>query len=141
MRMVTIATTAGLLALAGCGPSSQPAPTAPDSGASPVGEAPASVASGAPAEFAVCTGCHAIFAGKNGIGPSLWGVVGRKAGSLPGYAYSAALQKSGIVWTPETLDVWLSGPMTMVPGTKMSFGGYSDAKPRAAVIAYLKTLK
>jgi cytochrome c len=141
MRIVTTATAVFLLGLTGCGRSNQSAPSAPDSGASQVSEAPAALASGAPADFAVCTGCHTIVAGQNAIGPSLRGVVGRKAGSLPGFAYSGALQKSGIVWTPERLDTWLSGPMTMVPGTKMSFGGYSDPKQRQAVIAYLKTLK
>lgn len=138
MRMVTVmAAAAGLLlGLAGCGSSSQSAANAPGTG-----EEPASLAAGAPADFAVCTGCHAIAAGQNNIGPSLWGVVGRKAGSLPGFDYSAALRKSGIVWTPEKLDIWLAGPMAMVPGTKMSFGGYSDPKQRQTVIAYLKTLK
>lgn len=129
------------MAVAGCGRSNQLAPGAPDSGSPQVSEAPAALASGAPADFAICTGCHAIDAGRNGIGPSLRGVVGRKAGSLPGFAYSAALQNSGIVWTPERLDTWLSGPMTMVPGTKMSFGGYADPQQRQAVIAYLKTLR
>jgi cytochrome c len=139
MRMKS--TAAGLLlALTGCGSANQPAPGAPDSSAAQVSEAPMALAASAPADFAVCTGCHTIVAGQNGIGPSLRGVVGRKAGSLPGYAYSAALQKSGIVWTAQQLDTWLSGPMTMVPGTRMSFGGYSDPKQRQAVIAYLKTL-
>ncbi len=140
MRMMTIAAIGVLTALGGCGPANQPAPGAPDSG-TPVGEAPAEPAPGAPAEFAVCTGCHAVVAGRNGIGPSLRGVIGRKAGSLPGYAYSAALQKSGIVWTPARLDNWLSGPMDLVPGTKMSFGGYAGPKQRQAVIAYLETLR
>lgn len=141
MRIVTTAALVLALALAGCGSSNQPAPAASGNASSPTGEAPASLASGAPADFAVCSGCHAIVAGQNIIGPSLWGVVGRKAGAVPGYAYSAALQHSGIVWTPEKLDTWLAGPMTMVPGTKMSFGGYSDPKQRQAVITYLETLK
>ena len=138
MRKKSTAAAGMLLALAGCGRSSQPAP---DSGASPASEAPVTLAAGAPADFAVCTGCHAIVAGQTLIGPSLRGVVGRKAGSLPGFAYSVALRKSGIVWTPKTLDSWLSGPMTMVPGTKMSFGGYADPRRRAAVIGYLETLR
>jgi len=137
MRFVTMATAGLILALAGCGSTGQPAPSATDGGS----EAPATLAAGAPVDFAICSGCHTIGAGKNGIGPSLLGVVGRKAGSLAGYGYSAALRKSGIVWTPATLDIWLSGPMTMVPGTKMSFGGYADPKQRQAVIGYLKTLK
>ncbi len=141
MRITSIALVGLILALAGCGSSNQPAPSAPDSSGAQIGEAPAALAPGAPADFAICSSCHTIVAGKNGIGPSLLGVVGRKAGSLPGFAYSAALQKSGIVWTPKRLDQWLSGPMTLVPGTKMSFGGYADPKQRQAVIAYLKTLK
>lgn len=130
-----------VLALAACGRANQPTPGAPDTGTTPVGEAPLAVAAGAPADFAVCAGCHSITAGENRIGPSLSGVVGREAGSVPGFAYSAALQRSGIVWTPERLNSWLSGPMVMVPGTKMSFGGYADGKQRQAVIGYLKTLK
>ena len=129
-----------LLALAGCHSSTQPAPRASDSG-TPLGEVPTALAANAPVDFAICSGCHTIVAGRNGIGPSLLGVVGRKAGSLPGFAYSAALQTSGITWTPEKLDRWLSGPMAMVPGTRMSFGGYADPKQRQAVIAYLNTLK
>lgn len=140
MRMITMAATGLLLGLAGCGSPTQPAPAAPDT-ASSKSEAPVALAPGAPADFAVCSGCHSIVAGKMGIGPSLRGVVGRKAGSLAGFAYSAAMQNSRLVWTPETLDSWLSGPMTMVPGTKMSFGGYADPKQRQAVIAYLKTLE
>jgi cytochrome c len=142
MRIVTAAAAAGLLvALAGCGSSNHSEATTSDSSASGPSETSASLAPGAPADFAVCTGCHTVVAGSNGIGPSLLGVVGRKAGSLPRFAYSAALRQSGIVWTPQKLDSWLSGPMTLVPGTKMSFGGYSDPKQRQAVIAYLKTLK
>ncbi len=130
-----------LLVLGGCGGTKQPASSAADVGSAPVGEAPVGLAAGAPADFAVCSGCHSIVAGQNAVGPSLRGVVGRKAGSLPGYAYSMALKNSGIVWTPERLDSWLSGPMTLVPGTKMSFGGYSESKQRQVVIAYLETLK
>jgi cytochrome c len=141
MRVVTTTAAAALLVtLAGCGSSNQPAPDASNNGDTQSGEAPAALASGAPADFAICTGCHSIVAGQNGIGPSLRGVVGRKAGSSPGYAYSAALRNSGIAWTPERLETWLSGPMSMVPGTKMSFGGYSDPKQRQTVITYLKTL-
>ena len=127
-----------MLAAAGCQKSDH-APPPPDTSAS--GEAGPTLPPGAPWEVGVCTTCHSFVAGKNGLGPSLWGVVGRRAGLLPDYPYSAALRQSGIVWTPRKLDRWLSGPMVMVPGTRMSFGGYADASQRKAVIDYLKTLK
>ncbi len=139
MRMMSVAMAVIVLGLTACGSSHQPG--APDGSAGQSGEAPATLALNAPADFAVCTGCHSIVAGEVGIGPSMSGIVGRKAGSLPGFAYSAALQNSGIIWTPEKLDTWLTEPMAMVPGTKMSFGGYSDPRQRQAVIAYLKTLR
>jgi cytochrome c len=86
--------------------------------------------------YQACMGCHSL--DENDVGPRHRGVVGRKAGSVPGYAYSAALKKSGIVWTPEMLDRWLSGPQKLVPGAKMFF---TVAKPqdRADIIAYLAT--
>lgn len=86
--------------------------------------------------YQACMGCHSI--NENDVGPKHRGVVGRKAGIVPGYAYSAALKKSGITWTPDMLDRWLSGPQKLVPGAKMFF---SIAKPqdRADIIAYLAT--
>jgi cytochrome c len=85
-----------------------------------------------------CSGCHSI--DENDIGPKHRGVVGRRAGTVPDYAYSAALKGSGVVWDEVTLDRWLTNPSAMVPGTKMFF---LLAKPqdRADVIAYLATLK
>jgi cytochrome c len=82
-----------------------------------------------------CTDCHAI--NENGVGPMHKGVVGRKAGSVPGYDYSPDLKNSGIVWTEENLDKWLTGPQAMVPETKMFFD-VPDAQDRADIIAYLK---
>jgi cytochrome c len=90
------------------------------------------------ADFATCTTCHAIEAGVNKIGPSLHGVVGRPAGSIAGYSYSTANKTSGITWTPEKLFQYLENPQRVVPGTKMSFPGWSDPQKRADVIAYLK---
>ena len=90
------------------------------------------------AAFVTCTTCHAIEAGVNKIGPSLHGVVGRAAGSIPGYTYSAANKGSGITWTPEKLFPYLENPQRVVPGTKMSFPGWSDPQKRADVSAYLK---
>jgi cytochrome c len=95
----------------------------------------------APAEFAQCAVCHQVKPGANGIGPSLFGVVGRKSGVAAAYAYSPALKKLNLTWTDANLDKWIAGPMKMAPGTKMTFAGYPDAAKRKAVIAYLKTLR
>src|SRR5262245_10216417 len=88
--------------------------------------------------FHKCQACHSLQAGVNKLGPSLAGVVGRKAGSLAGYNYSSAMKDSTIVWDASTLDAFLAGPAKAVPGTKMAFVGLKQAEDRAAVIAYLK---
>jgi cytochrome c len=88
--------------------------------------------------YQACMGCHSI--DENDVGPRHRGVVGRKAGSVPGYAYSAALRASGIVWTPAAIDRWLSGPQAMVPGAKMYFS-VANPQNRADIIAYLATQK
>ena len=85
-----------------------------------------------------CMGCHSL--DENDVGPRHRGVVGRKAASVPGYAYSAALKKSGIVWRPAMLDRWLSGPQAMVPGVKMYFS-VANPQNRADIIAYLAQQK
>jgi cytochrome c len=82
-----------------------------------------------------CADCHAI--NENAVGPMHKGVVGRKAGSVPGYDYSPDLKNSGIVWTEDNLDKWLAGPQAMVPETKMFFD-VPDAMDRADIIAFLK---
>jgi cytochrome c2 len=87
-----------------------------------------------------CAICHSDATGVNKIGPSLFGVVGRKAGSIPGYHYSDANEKSDLTWDVATLDRYLQHPRDVVPGTKMSFPGLPDATARADVIAYLATL-
>lgn len=84
--------------------------------------------------YGACMGCHSL--DQNDVGPRHRGVVGRKAGTVPGYRYSDALAHSGIVWTPANLDRWLSGPQAMVPGAKMFFH-LTQARDRADVIAYL----
>ncbi|WP_409563055.1 cytochrome c family protein [Hyphomicrobium sp. B1] len=89
--------------------------------------------------FAKCKACHQV--DKNGVGPHLGGIVGRKAASVEGYNYSEALKKSGITWDEAALDKWLQGPSKDVPGTKMIFPGVKDATQRADLIAYLATLK
>ena len=93
-----------------------------------------------PAAFAQCKTCHSIEPGKNGVGPTLFGIVGSKAGEVPGYSFSPALAGSGIVWDRESLDEWMQGPMKMVPGTKMVIA-QPDPEKRKAIIDYLETLK
>lgn len=88
--------------------------------------------------FHRCAACHSIQAGQNRIGPSLHGVVGRPAGSVPGFNYSTANKTSGITWTEQKLFAYLEHPQKVVPGTKMAFPGLADPTDRANVIAYLK---
>lgn len=89
--------------------------------------------------FARCAACHSISKTSiGGIGPNLAGVVGRKAGSLPGYRYSSAMKNSGLVWNEATLARFLAAPSQVVPGTKMTFTGLSSPKDRVDVIALLK---
>ncbi len=91
--------------------------------------------------FLQCRACHTVGQGESaGVGPNLWGVVGSKAGARPGYHYSAALSGSGIVWTRDTLDQWLTRPTALVPGTNMAFQGVASAPSRADLIAYLQSL-
>ena len=87
-----------------------------------------------------CGACHSPVAGKKLVGPSLFGVVGRKAGSVPGFRYSPANQKSGETWDAATLDTYLKNPRGMVPGTSMTYAGLKNDTQRADLIAYLETL-
>ena len=90
--------------------------------------------------FAQCSVCHSTD-GANGVGPSLKGVVGRKAGEFAGFRFSRALKASGLVWDEKSLDLYLTDPQKAVPGNVMPFAGLTDPKLRAALIAYLVTLK
>jgi cytochrome c len=92
-------------------------------------------------DFVVCKACHSPDKGVNKIGPSLFGVVGRTSGSIPGFKYSAANKAGHIVWTPDVLFTYLANPKKMVPGTYMTYAGLADPQKRANVIAYLSTLK
>ncbi|OYU36240.1 cytochrome c family protein [Novosphingobium sp. PASSN1] len=87
--------------------------------------------------FTQCKTCHVIDAGVNRIGPSLHGIIGRKAGQVAGFSYSSANKESGITWTAEKLYQYLEKPARVVPGTKMAFAGLAKGQDRADVIAYL----
>ena len=88
--------------------------------------------------FKKCAACHSIAqGGANKIGPALWGVLGRKAGSVSDYKYSKAMIAYGKPWSFEEMDGFLIKPKEWVKGTKMAFAGIKDAKDRAAVILYM----
>jgi cytochrome c len=87
-----------------------------------------------------CRTCHTVKEGDNRLGPTLAKVVGRKAGSLPDYAYSDAMKNSGIVWDEATLDRFIEDPNAVVAGNNMKpYTGMTNAGDRAAIVAYLKT--
>jgi cytochrome c len=87
-----------------------------------------------------CALCHSAEAGKDRIGPSLFGVVGRHSGTIEGFKYSVANKGADIVWTPEILDKYLTSPKAVVPGTIMTYAGLKNDAQRADLIAYLETL-
>ena len=88
--------------------------------------------------FKKCAACHSIAeGGSNKIGPALWGVLGRPAGSVPGYKYSKAMASHGKNWSFEEMNGFLIKPKDWIKGTKMSFTGLKKAEDRAAVILYM----
>jgi cytochrome c len=90
--------------------------------------------------FLRCASCHDISDKPSPkIGPNLAGVFGRRAGSLPGYSYSAAMKAQTFIWNDQTLDRWLARPADLVPGTAMAFAGIDSKADRDALIAYLRT--
>ena len=91
--------------------------------------------------FKKCALCHTTEAGKNKIGPSLFGIVGRKSATVENFNYSEAMKKFDHTWDEEILDTYLADPRATVPGTKMIFPGIKDKTERDDVIAYLETLK
>lgn len=94
--------------------------------------------------FKQCIACHTIEAGKNKIGPSLFGIVDRPAASIEGFKYSKPMSEKaagGLVWNTENLDIYLKQPKAFVPGGTMAFAGVKDDAKRADLLAYLATLK
>ena len=103
----------------------------------------ASAAEGDPAAgkrvFNQCQACHTVVKGKNGLGPSLNGVIGRKVGTADGFKnYSPSMQKSDVVWSEENLDKYLADPKGFIPGNRMIFVGLKKPEDRANVIAFIK---
>lgn len=155
MRKIVVSSVAvtGLLALAACGggapASEEPAETdavaeaAPEPEPEP--ELPVDVAfadltgdaAAGETVFAQCRTCHLVEEGKNGVGPSLYGIIGRASGSIEGFRYSDANANSGVTWTPEVMFEYLEAPREFMPGTRMAFPGLKDPQDRADVIAYL----
>jgi cytochrome c2 len=87
-----------------------------------------------------CSVCHDTEPGKNKLGPSLAGIVGRKAGSLENYVYSPAMRQARFTWDKTALDRYLNNPRAVVPNNKMLFVGVKNAAERHAIIDYLATL-
>lgn len=86
--------------------------------------------------YARCLACHALAYDR--VGPRHCGLLGRRAGSLPGFNYSEAMKNSRITWDEKTLDLFLAGPLKTVPGSTMTYDGIADPKDRSDLIAYLR---
>lgn len=127
MRPIAYVLAAVALAL-GCGAAS----------AAMIGASPGQIAAGE-AVYARCLACHALAYDRTG--PRHCGLFGRRAGSVPGFDYSPAMKRSGIVWNEKTLDRFIANPGLTVPGTSMGYAGVKDKKERADLIAYLKQTK
>lgn len=86
--------------------------------------------------YSRCLACHALAYDRTG--PRHCGLFGRRAGSVPGYAYSQAMKASRIIWDEDTLNMFLKNPMKAIPGTSMGYAGIPDKQERADLITYLK---
>jgi cytochrome c len=86
-----------------------------------------------------CRTCHSVDEGDNRLGPNLHAIIGREAGSLPDFAYSANMKNSKIVWDEENLDRFIENPDAVISGNRMKpYGGMASAEDRAAIVAFLK---
>jgi cytochrome c len=97
--------------------------------------APSAVAAGQEI-YERCAACHSL--DRDRVGPRHCGIFGRRAGSVPGFAYSEAMRASGIMWNRQTLDRFLADPLGTVPGTFMTYAGIQDAEERAQLLAFLE---
>jgi cytochrome c len=88
-----------------------------------------------------CMTCHSPDPAKNAFGPSLIGVIGRRAGSVPRFAYSDAVKNSGVVWTEESLRAWMSDNEALIPGTRMRHVSIKDPAEQDFLLAYIRSLK
>lgn len=88
--------------------------------------------------FAKCKACHQLAAGKNGVGPSLHGVFGRKSGTVDGFKYSDAMTAKAVTWNEETIAAYIADPKGYIPGNKMVFPGIKKESELANIVAYLK---
>ncbi len=93
-------------------------------------------------KFEECQSCHSLDRNAESVGPSLYGVFDRKAGTAADFRYSPAMKRSGIVWSPQTVDTFITDPQVVVPANRMPYAGMPDASDRADLIAFLqKTFK
>ena len=90
--------------------------------------------------FKACAACHTKDH-NNRVGPGLQGIIGRTAGTAPGFRYSRAMKQAGIVWDEKSLDAYIAAPQKVVPGNTMPYAGLKNDKDRADLVAYLGTLK
>ncbi len=90
------------------------------------------------AAFEKCAACHGLADERDTDGPTLKALMGRKAGSLEDYRYSAAMKRSGVTWTPATLDTFIADPQGFIKGNRMPFAGITNPDERADLIAYLE---